>query len=71
MQSLDLELFQLIEKEFGNLLEDLANQLVSGRASDYADYRYRCGKISAIKDALDIAQKANRKMIGLEDKPER
>jgi len=71
MGSLDLELYKLLEKEFGDLLEQLAAEIVSGRASDYSDYRFRCGKINAIKDALLIAKKANRKVLGLKDDEER
>lgn len=66
--NLDLKLYQEIQKDFGELLERLAAELISGRATDFADYRYRCGKISAIKEALSIAHEANRRAIGLEDK---
>ena len=65
--NLDLKLYQLIEQEFGELLEKLAAELITGRASDYADYRYRVGRIHGIREALELAKLANRKAIGLED----
>lgn len=65
--NLDLKLYQLIEQEFGDLLEKLAAELISGRASDYSDYRYRVGRIHGIREALELAKTANRKAIGLED----
>ena len=67
MHSLDLELYRLLETEYGDLLERYAAELVSGRAIDFADYRYRCGKIAAIKDALSIAKTANKRLIGVDD----
>lgn len=65
--NLDLKLYQLIEQEFGELLEKLAAELINGRASDYADYRYRVGRVHGIREALELAKQANRKAIGLED----
>jgi len=67
MSSLDLRLYQLIEEEYGQLLEKLAAELIAGRASDYSDYRYRVGRIHGIREALEIAKSANRKAIGVED----
>lgn len=64
--NLDLKLYQLVEEEFGQLLEKLAAELIAGRASDYSDYRYRVGRIHGIREALEIAKQANRKAIGLE-----
>lgn len=68
MHSLDLRLFQLLEEEFGQLLEKLAAELIAGRASDYSDYRYRVGRMHGLREALEMAKDANRKAIGLEDK---
>ena len=65
--NLDLKLYQLIEQEFGDLLEKLAAELISGRASDYSDYRYRVGRIHGIREALELAKTANRKAIGLDE----
>ena len=69
--NLDLKLYTLVEEEYGLLLEKLAAELINGRASDYADYRYRVGRIHGVREALEIAHQANRKAIGLEDKEER
>jgi hypothetical protein len=69
--NLDLRLYQLIEEEYGHLLEKLAAELINGRASDYADYRYRVGRMHGVREALEIAKLANRKAIGLDDKEER
>jgi len=66
--NLDLELFQLIQNELGEHLERHAAELVMGRPVDWADYRYRVGIIKGLRDALSIAEQANRKAIGLEDK---
>lgn len=66
--NLDLKLYQEIEKELGQLLEKLAAELISGRASDYSDYRYRVGRVHGVREALDIARDANREAIGLDDK---
>lgn len=65
--NLDLKLYQLIEQEFGDLLEKLASEIVSGRASDFSDYRYRVGRIHGIREALELAKNANRKAIGLDE----
>ena len=67
MSSLDLRLYQLLEEEYGQLLEKLAAELIAGRASDYSDYRYRVGRIHGIREALELAKAANRKAIGLDD----
>ena len=66
--NLDLRLFQLIQKEYGDLLEKLAAELISGRAADYSDYRYRVGRLHGVREALEIAEDANRKAIGLDDR---
>lgn len=69
--NLDLKLYQLIEREYGDLLEKLAAELINGRASDYSDYRYRVGRMHGVREALELAKEANRKAIGLEDQTER
>lgn len=66
--NLDLQLYKYLEEDLGELLEKLASELVAGRASDYADYRFRVGKIHGVKEALNLAKEANRRAIGLEDK---
>lgn len=64
--NLDLKLYQMVEEEYGQLLEKLAAELIAGRASDYSDYRYRVGRIHGVREALEIAKQANRKAIGLD-----
>lgn len=66
--NLDLRLFQLIEKEIGEHLEKHASELVNGRPVDWPDFRYRVGIIKGLRDALAIAEEANREAIGLNDK---
>ena len=66
--NLDLQLYKYLEEDLGELLEKLAAELVAGRANDYADYRYRVGRIHGVKEALNLAKEANRRAIGLEDK---
>jgi hypothetical protein len=62
-----LRLYQEIEKILGEQLEQQAAELVSGKASDYADYRFRIGRIRGIQNALEAAREANRRTIGMED----
>jgi hypothetical protein len=66
--NLDLKLYQLIEKEIGEHLEKHASELIVGRPQTYDDYRYRVGVIKGLRDALAIAEEANRDAIGLNDK---
>ena len=62
-----MRLYQEIEKILGEQLEQQAAELVSGKASDYADYRFRIGRIRGIQNALEAAREANRRTIGMED----
>ncbi len=64
--NLDLRLYQLIEKEIGELLEKHAAELVTGRAVDWADMRYRVGVMKGLRDALAIAKDANAEIIGVD-----
>jgi hypothetical protein len=66
--NLDLKLYQLIEQDCGELLEKLAAELVHGKAADFADYRYRVGRIHGVREALELSREANRRAIGLDDK---
>jgi hypothetical protein len=69
--NLDLQLYQFIEKEIGEHLEKHAAELVTGRAVDYADYKFRIGQLKGLRDALAIAERANRRAIGLDEHDER
>jgi hypothetical protein len=66
--NLDLKLYQLIEKEIGEHLEKHAAELVMGKPLNFEDYRFRVGVIRGLRDALSIAEEANREAIGLNDK---
>jgi hypothetical protein len=66
--NLDLKFYRELEKELGEQLEQLAAELVSGKASDFSDYRYRVGRIRGVQDALGCARRVNASVIGLEDK---
>lgn len=35
---------------------ELSGFVASGTAHDFADYRYRCGQIQALTEAIDICQ---------------
>ena len=65
--NLDLKLYQLIEQEIGEHLERQAAEIITGKPIDWADYRYRIGILKGLRDALAIAERANRVAIGLED----
>jgi hypothetical protein len=66
--NLDLKLYQLIEKEIGEHLEKHAAELVMGKPLNFEDYKFRVGVIRGLRDALSIAEEANREAIGLSDK---
>lgn len=67
MSSLDLRLYQEIEKSLGELLEKYASELVLGRATDYSDYRFRIGQLKGLRDALSLAEEANKRIIGIRE----
>ena len=66
--NLDLQLYQLIEKEIGEHLEKHAAEIITGKPVDWSDFRYRVGVVKGLRDALAIAERANRVAIGLEEK---
>jgi hypothetical protein len=66
--NLDLRMSQEIEKEISGRLEKLAAELISGKATDYPDYKYRIGRIKSLQDALEAVHEANARVIGLERK---
>lgn len=65
MSSLDLRLFEEIEKEIVELLERHAAELVTGKANEWADYRFRVGYMKALRDALDAAKEAQNRVLGV------
>ena len=66
MSSLDLRLFEEIEKDLGERLEQIASELVSGRPTDWADYKLRVGKLSGLREALLIANEAQKRVLGID-----
>ena len=66
--NLDLRLYQEIEKDIGEMLERQAAEIVSGRATDWADYKYRTGYMKALRDALVVARDAQSRVLGVHDK---
>ena len=68
MASLDLRLYQEIEREIAERLEKLAAEVVAGKAIDLPDYKNRVGRIRGLQDALEIAREANARVIGIERK---
>lgn len=65
---LDLELYTDLEKVLGSRIEELAAQIVDGKATSFDDYRHRVGRIRGLQDALAAAKEVNQRVIGLEDK---
>lgn len=64
--NLDLRLYTEIEKELAELLEKHATELVLGRATDYSDYRFRVGQLKGLREALSLAEEANKRVIGID-----
>lgn len=65
--NLDLRLFTEIEKILTELQEQLAAELILGKAQSFDDYRFRVGRMKGVSDALSAAQEANKRIIGLEN----
>jgi len=51
---LDVRLLNRARKEIGEEIEATHNQIVGGLAVDFADYRFRCGRVQGLATALDI-----------------
>lgn len=68
MASLDLRLYQEIEREIAERLEKLAAEVVAGKPTDFPDFKNRVGRIRGLQDALVIAQEAQKRVLGVEGK---
>lgn len=68
MASLDLRLYQEIEREIAERLEKLAAEVVAGKPTDFPDFKNRVGRIRGLQDALEIAREANARVIGIDRK---
>lgn len=58
----DVRLLELARKEIGELIEGRTEVLTAGIATDFADYRFRCGEIAGFTAALGIMTEIVRKM---------
>lgn len=65
--NLDLNFYTELEKEFGEMLERHASEIVAGKATDWADYRFRTGYLKALRDALSVAREVQARVLGIED----
>ncbi len=63
--NLDTRLYQELEKSLAELQEQLAAELVTGKANSFEDYRFRVGRLKGLADALHAAQEAQKKVLGL------
>lgn len=66
--NLDLQLYREIEQGLANLREQLAAELVTGKAQSFDDYRYRVGRLKGLTDALEVAIQAQKSVLGVEGK---
>jgi len=65
--NLDTRLFTEIEKILLELQEQLASEMILGKAQSFDDYRYRVGRMKGVSDALNAAREANRRIIGIDE----
>jgi len=63
--NLDLRLYQELQKILAELHEQLAAEIVSGKATSFDDYRYRVGRLKGVTDALHAAHEAQKRVLGL------
>ena len=66
--NLDLMLYEELLKILADLHEQLILELGAGKAQSFDDYRYRVGRLKGIADALNAAQEAQKKVLGVERK---
>lgn len=66
--NLDLRLYQELETSLAEMQEQLAAEIVSGKAQSFDDYRYRVGRLKGLQDALAAAHEAQQRVLGIEDK---
>ena len=65
MASLDLRLFEEIENVLVEIVERQAQEIVLGRSSDWADYKGRVQYLKAMRDALEVAREAQKRVLGV------
>lgn len=66
--NLDLRLYTELENILTGQLEQLAAELVAGKATSFDDYRFRVGRLRGVQDALAAAQEAQKRVLGVEGK---
>ena len=66
--NLDLRLYQELEKSLAEMQEQLAAEIVSGKAQSFDDYRYRVGRLKGLQDALATANEVQKRVLGVERK---
>ncbi len=66
--NLDLRLYQELEQSLSEMAEKLGAELITGKAQSFDDYRYRVGRLKGLQDALEVAQEAQKKVLGGERK---
>jgi hypothetical protein len=66
--NLDLRLYQELEKALSEIAEKLGAELITGKAQSFDDYRYRVGRLKGLQDALEVAQEAQKRVLGGERK---
>jgi hypothetical protein len=66
--NLDLRLYQELEKDLADMQEQLAAEIVSGKAQSFDDYRYRVGRLKGLQDALAAAHEVQQRVLGVERK---
>lgn len=66
--NLDLLLYEELLKILADLHEQLILELGAGKAQSFDDYKYRVGRLKGISDALNAAQEAQKKVLGVERK---
>ena len=60
--NLDLRLYQELEKSLAEMQEQLAAEIVSGKAQSFDDYRYRVGRLKGLQDALATANEVQKQI---------
>ena len=66
--NLDLMLYEELVKILADLHEQLILELGAGKAQSFDDYKFRVGRLKGIADALNAAQEAQKKILGVERK---
>ena len=55
--------YNLICQELTERINDCLHAIGSSVAIDFPDYKFRCGQIAALREALDIAEGVRQKIL--------